>query len=70
MITKWRRVGTIFQTKVIAYRSSRKSHSKIFYNYPGVENKSTSGSGESKSILTDSELPIELSDFMDTQTKG
>lgn len=70
MITKWRRIGTILLTNVIAYRSSRKSQSKIFYNYPAAENKSISGNGERESILSDSELTMDLSGFMDTQPKG
>lgn len=55
---------------VIAYRSSRKSHPTIFYNYPGVENKSSSGKEERESILSDSELTMDFSDFMNTQPKG
>lgn len=35
-----------------------------------MENKSSSGNGERESILSDSELPMDLSDFMDTQAKG
>lgn len=59
-----KKVWSNIPDNVVACRTSKKNRSKISYNYHGKENEGSSGNGERKLNLSDSELTMDLSDFI------